>query len=350
MENNKLIYTVIKTAVENGIRYIEDNPKRGVRNLLDLGEFFSSGNFQKDFFKLSHEILSNENSFYYNIIDSLVKEISHKKLTVFGINIGYNSFTYGTRTIRENEKKLGYNIPWAIVFNFENDDHIELTEEELLKIINAGKKVGIYSYFILLKKNMPLKALSNILLENDDCAFTLFVEPDALNYEVIEKLSLHSNLCIFVSINYDYDKKNKTTAEKFNILKKHRCLCGLSYSYDDKNADYILSGKSAETMMSLKTSFAMYIKKRSCSIKTAQEIRNFINSLRIKDSYPVFMMDLYGDLERINEIISAKSCFLGINNRGQISISDSLNETSLNIRNKSLNEILASTMPKAKYT
>ncbi len=52
MDNYELTYAIITSAVENGIRYIQDNPKRGVRNLLDLGEYFAKGRFQKDFFEL----------------------------------------------------------------------------------------------------------------------------------------------------------------------------------------------------------------------------------------------------------------------------------------------------------
>ncbi len=59
-------------------------------------------------------ILTSEDSFYYDIIANIVKNTRHSTIAGFGINIGFNSLTYGANIIRENEKKFGYNIPWLM--------------------------------------------------------------------------------------------------------------------------------------------------------------------------------------------------------------------------------------------
>ena len=100
MESDELIYAIIRTAVDKGMHYIEKNPKRGVRNLVDLGEYFATGCFQKDFFLIAHEILDNEDTSYYKLIENIVKNTNHKKLMNFGINLCYNSWTYGADVLR----------------------------------------------------------------------------------------------------------------------------------------------------------------------------------------------------------------------------------------------------------
>jgi hypothetical protein len=345
MENYKLIYTIIKTAVETGIRYIEDNPKRGIRNLLDLGEYFASSPSQKSFFNLAHDLLKNENSHYYDILDTLVQNTNHKTLTDYGVNIGYNSLLYGANIIREHKKEHGFNVPWVIVFNFEKKDDDNLTNEEILDIINSGKNNGIYSYMILLGKNNILDDLYDVFEKNDKCAFTLFIDPSLINEKTVKKISSISNICIFVSID-NYEKSNFSKPEEFDLLNKYKCLYGGYCCYDNSSTINISNGTITDKLLSLNLNFAFCIRKNNCS-KEAEEITSdFIYKSRIEINSPVILIDFYSDLARISKIISMKSCFLSIDGRGQIYTSDIFNKTEYNIRNNSLENILSYTMPK----
>ncbi len=349
MENYKLIHAIITAAVKNGIRYIEDNPKRGVRNLLDLGEYFAAGRFQKVFFELAHEILNNEDSCYYDIIENLVKNTDHKNLTAYGINLGYNSFTYGANIIREHEKKHGYNVPWAIVFNFEEKQENALTGTEISNIINSGKNIGIYSYMILFGKNNISDTLYDIIEKNDNCAFTLFIDPDMISEETAQRIVGVSNVCIFASVN-DYDHANVSMVEKFDLLGKYKCLYGGYYCYDDSNVKNITDGTTSEILSALNLNLAYFIKNQGCSDKIAENICDYIYKTRIKINSPVFSIDFYGDFTRIDKIISTESCFLSIGSGGQVCVSDIYSATEHNIRETSLENILSCTMPKIKYT
>ncbi|WP_313343907.1 hypothetical protein [Sedimentibacter sp.] len=348
MENYKLIHTIIKTAVENGIRYIEDNPKLGLRNLLDLGEYFASGRFQKYFFNLAHEILNNEDSCYYDIIENLVKNTNHRNLTVCGINIGYNSFTHGANIIREHEKKFGFNIPWSIVFNFEGRSEDSLTGSEVSNIINSGRNIGIYSYMIFLGKNNISDSLYSIFEKNDDCAFIIFIDPCVINEETAEKISSIPNICIFALID-DYNESSGSVAEKFDFLRKYKCLHGGYYCYDDSNAGNIANGTITGTLLSLNLNFVIYVKRPGCSDVIAKNVYDYIYKTRTKINSPVFPMDFYGDIEYIDKIISDEPCFLSIGSCGQIGVPNISDETGHNIRSASLEDILATTMPEVKY-
>lgn len=348
MDNYQLTHTIIQIAVENGIQYIRDNPKRGVRNLLDLGEYFATGRFQKYFFNLAHEILYNENSLYYDIIESLVKNTDHKILTSYGINMGFNSFTYGAGIIREKEKKYGYNIPWTIIFNFAEKTKNHLTGAEVSNIISSGKDIGIYSYMFILSNNNLLNNLYDVFKKNNDCAFTLFIDTKLIDEATAKNISSMQNICILMSVD-DLKSSNNITAEKFNMLKKYKCLYGGYYFYDDNNAENISDGTVSHILQSLNLNFAVCIRKSGCSDIIAKGIYDYIYNTRVKINAPVFLIDLYGDCTRIDKIISVESCFLSINSYGQICVSDIFNKTQYNIRNKSLEYILSNTMPKVKY-
>lgn len=348
MENYKLIHTIIKTAVETGIRYIEDNPKRGVRNLLDLGEYFASSLSQKNFFNLAHDLLKNEDSYYYDIIDSLVQDTSHRTLTDYGINVGYNSLIYGGNIIREYEKEHGFIIPWSIVFNFEKKNSNSLTNTEILNIISSGKTIGIYSYMILLDKNNIFDTLYDVFEKNDDCAFTIFIDPGIINEEIVKKISCVSNICILVSID-GCEKSNGSKSEKFELLGKYKCLYGGYYCYDGSNAINISNGTIVGKLLSLNLSFAFFMRKNNCSNTVAEKTSDFIYKARTEINSPVFLIDFYGDHARIGKIISVESCFLSIDIDGQICVSDIFSKTEYNIRNDSLENILSHTMPRITH-
>ena len=159
MEKHKYMYTLIESAMGNGIRYIEDNPQRGIRNLLDLGEYFASGRFQKSFFDIAHEMLNNENSFYYYKIGDLVRNTNHRTLANFGINLGYNSFTYGASKIREYEKNLKLAIYDHIKTEFVDNNQLEYeaTKTDVKKPIPIEIKTKVYN-----KDNLPVDIKNEI--------------------------------------------------------------------------------------------------------------------------------------------------------------------------------------------
>lgn len=333
MDNYKLTRAIIKTAVEKGIRYIQDNPKRGVRNLLDLGEYFASGRFQKSFFDLAHEMLDNQDSCYYTMIENAVNNINHDTLTNFGINIGYNSFTYGAGIIRDKEKALDCKIPWVLVFDFRKKVENHLTKEKIFDLINQGKNLGIYSYIILIDKNDIMIDLSSIIKDNDDCAFIVFLSPEIINEEFSEKISNITNLCLLVNI--DELDEHRSNVE---LLKNYKCMYGGYFCYDCGTYSYITDGAVSYKILSMNSNFAVMIGKQNIQ-QPAADADTYIFDSRYNNS-PVFIMDFYEDIDRVNKIISDIVFFLSIDSMGQVYFDDLDNKTKLNIGTSSLKEIL----------
>lgn len=336
MENRDLIKTIIKTAVERGLKYIKEQPKRGTRNLLDLGEFFATGRFQKDFFGIANEILKNEDSPYFELIENIVDNTDHDLLTNFGINLGYNSFTYGAEKIREYKKNNRCNVPWTIIFNFENPQKNQLTSDEIAGLIKNGKEIGIYSYMFMIKNNETiLEPILKVMDKYKDCAFLLFLNSNLITKELTEETKRLKNTLLFINIfeeNCKYSKNSLLDAIK--LLRSKKCLFGLYKYYDDESVDSILNGEVTEEIMKLSCSYAMLIKGGNCSETNEESVYKSIKNSRTNMKLPVFLIDFYNDIAHINQNISDESCFLSINSCGQASVSN------LNIRSDSLEKIL----------
>lgn len=86
MINNQINIKMIETAINKGIRDMKDDPKRGIRNLVDLASHFASSSFQRNTLKLMQNMLSNLNSPYYDIVSYLVSNVDHDIIKTFGIN------------------------------------------------------------------------------------------------------------------------------------------------------------------------------------------------------------------------------------------------------------------------
>ena len=116
MDSRKITETMIDTALTRGLKEMEDDPKRTIRKLADMGKQFSTGRFQPKIFEIIQTLLENENSPYYDLLQYFLKHTDHNNAKRFGINIGYYSWTYYARTLREKAKEKGYSIPWSINF------------------------------------------------------------------------------------------------------------------------------------------------------------------------------------------------------------------------------------------
>lgn len=119
MIKQDLARVAIELAVKRGIEDIRTDHKRSIRRLVDLGDHFANGRFHKYFFKAIQTMLEDEDSAYYHLVSQVVDRVDAQTISTIGINVGYNSWTLGAKTIRANEAELGFNIPWAISFFIE---------------------------------------------------------------------------------------------------------------------------------------------------------------------------------------------------------------------------------------
>ena len=106
MNSQDITRALIDTTVARAMVEMDADPKRSVRKLCDLGRQFSRGRFQNQIFAIFQDLLRNDESPYYQAIDFLLRSNDPEALRQFGINIGYNSFTYGAPILRRKNFPL----------------------------------------------------------------------------------------------------------------------------------------------------------------------------------------------------------------------------------------------------
>ena len=149
---NSVSRILIETTVRQTLKGIQEDPERSIRNLVDMALQFSEGRFQSRFFATAHAWLKNDKSAYYNLIPDAVNHIETEHLVRLGMNIGYNSCTWGARRIRSNERRLGFNIPWAVFLQMEEGkERCDLGRYHW--VIQQGEELGIYSWALFAPEN-----------------------------------------------------------------------------------------------------------------------------------------------------------------------------------------------------
>lgn len=92
---NSLSRILIETTVRQTLKGLQEDPKRSIRNLVDMALQFSEGRFQNRFFGTAQTMLKNEGSAYYALVQDAASHIETEHLVTFGMNLGYNSCTWG---------------------------------------------------------------------------------------------------------------------------------------------------------------------------------------------------------------------------------------------------------------
>ncbi len=338
----RITNNIIEATLDKSIDYITKNGNRGVRNLVDLGAHFAEGRFQKDFFYYAQQILTNEECVYYDIVKNVVKNTAPNIIKKFGINLGYNSWTYGAKKIREYEQKYGYNIPWTLVFDFEKT---ALSGKKTSEILDSGTSLGILSEMFFVGSNAPaLYSLIPILSTYPDNAFFIFSEPELLTDDTFTQITDAGNIMLMMKMNEHDD----IIVDTLNNLRMHKCLYGIYCEYNGQNLDRVISNKNMDRIHKTASPFAFLVK--SGHIESIDSLLSFLHKAQENNHWPFFLVDFYHDLAHIDQIISTEDCFIAIKGDGRIAVGTMDSEKhQVNIMDSSLAAILKQTMPPVRY-
>lgn len=299
---------LIDNIVKKTIKDIQDDPERSTRNLVDMALNFADGKFQKQFLTLAQTMLKNENSSYYRLVPDIVSNVDHNKIRIFGMNIGYNSCTYGANLIREHESTKGFNIPWFISLAISGEGYLK--KKELYdSLISHGERLGIYTWLIFsegkTEKIMPL------IEKNPDHAFVLFTKSQEINNQVID-YALHVDNLMFA-----LEMKNGVE-DTCSILRKNKLLYSLYYPYEEKDLEEIKDGTLILDAEVMNPAFIGFLPKNNCPFFLQEGVYKTILDFRNKQLHRTIPLELVQDFIYVDYVISGDPCACHFDNQGNI--------------------------------
>lgn len=307
MENN-MSRILIETTVRQTLKGLRENPKRSIRNLVDMALHFSEGRFQSRFFETAHAMLEREDCAYYALVEDAVNHIETEHLVKFGMNLGYNSCTWGGQRIRMNETRLGFNIPWTVLFCMEQPQ-CSRHMAQYNSAIGEGEQLGIYCWMLLAHSN-PLELLP--LVENHpDSAFFLFCRSGDVTAAVLNEIAPLKQLMLVVRWDDNAD-------EACAMLRDAQLPYSVYYPYSSQDLPSILNGDLFCDTQQLHPLFTVLAAKPDCQAKVQQLVHRTAVKARTGQFYQTVPWELSCDTRNLDEIISDDACCVFFNGQGQL--------------------------------
>ena len=150
--------------------------RRVLRNAIEHGVRYSGNTHSRMVYRLVQEMLRSDDHPYYELCRGAARQVDERYMRSFGVNLGYENWYLGTAALRNNMRRLGCCLPWAISVRLSDAD-TRMEEEQALALLERFYALGTRC-FLLREDEARAALLKTLCAAYADCAFTLDV-PDA---------------------------------------------------------------------------------------------------------------------------------------------------------------------------
>ena len=310
MKREAVTRTILDTIVDRAIRDIGEDPQRSLRKLVDMGQMFAKGPFQKRYIGIIQQMLENGGSPYYDLVQDTVRHTDRTGLRTFGINVGWQSWTVGARQIRSVESCEGYDIPWSVTFRLEEAEPSQ--RANYFRLLDEGRGLGIYTYFLHCgASDHAIEIALDLARQAPECAFPLFLSPGLVE-SWMDRLSSLPNLLILL------DTGCEDWQAAAALLRKARRFFGYFIRCDSTDcADRVLSGAWVQSLLGHGGSMAFCLPEECCPDTVISRLHTYVETARSGQKQPLMLLDYYQDILLVDGIISESPRYLELFPDGQ---------------------------------
>jgi MoaA/NifB/PqqE/SkfB family radical SAM enzyme len=364
--------SVQKFTINRALSYMEKDPVENFPKLVSWAKQFTKGSeYNKTVDKF--ETYWREQNSYGQLIRRALTEFNPNVRKKLLENFFINSAIEGTPRIRGTSKKIGTNIPWAILMDptsacnlhcvgcwaaeYEKQDN--LSYEKMDEIITQGKDLGIYVY--LFSGGEPLvrkKDIIRLCEKHDDCVFIAFTNATLIDEAFVKDLQRVGNFAPAISIEGFEEqtdmRRGKGTYQKImramDLLKDSGIPFGFSTCYHSKNYETVASEEYIDFLIEKGCFFGWYFtymplgKDAALELMVDDKQREYMyyRVRDLRDKKPIWLMDFWNDGEFVGGCIAGGRTYFHINARGDCEPCAFIHYATHNINNCTLMEALES--------
>ena len=356
------------------LKNVDKNREQEVCKLIDLMEKYMSNEKLDINYDQAREIVNNKDGALNKYINRVLDEVDPKVLKTMALNLGFESFLYGTKTIRKMREKYDCNIPWLILMDptsacnlhctgcwaAEYGNKLNFTFEEMDNVVKQGKELGVYFYMFTGGEPLVRKDdLIRLCEKHNDCAFLSFTNGTLVDQAFCDELKRVGNLYLAISLEgfsevNDLRRGNGVFGKVMNamdLLKQNGLVFGTSICYTSKNCEAVTSEEFVDLMIEKGCRYAMYFhympvgNDATLDLLPSPEQRTYIKD-RVREirnmttGKGIFTMDFQNDGEFVGGCIAGGRNYFHINANGDAEPCVFIHYSGANIRTHSLLEIL----------
>lgn len=361
-------------AIDTAMKNADNDWESEVSKLMNLVQKYMSGEKLNVDYDKAKSMICDKNGTLNRYINKILSETNPHVLKTAALNLGFEAFFHGTKTIRRMRKIHDCNVPWLILMDptsacnlhctgcwaAEYGNRLNLTFEEMDHVIRQGKELGIYFYMFTGGEPLVRKAdLIKLCKKHSDCAFLAYTNGTLVDEAFCREMVRVGNLYLAISLEGFEDvndlRRGKGVFSKvmnaMDLLKKYGLIFGASICYTSKNIDAVTCDEFVDLMIEKGCRYALYFHYMPVGNDAASELlptpeqRIYMYS-RIREirnmttGKGLFTMDFQNDGEFSGGCIAGGRNYFHINANGDAEPCVFIHYSGANIRTHTLLEIL----------
>ena len=361
--------TVEVFAIKKALEYLDKDPETNMPKLMDWFDKFDVKNTLTTQRKIVRGVVESRDSNWYKLVLSLWKDIDPGVRNRLFENLIINATLIGCQKQVANQEKYKCNVPWAILMDptsacnlkctgcwaAEYGNHMNLTYEELDKVVKEGTALGTYVYLFTGGEPLVRKAdIIRLCEDHPDCVFSTYTNGTLIDEAFADEMLRVKNFIPSISIEGFEEatdgRRGHGTYQKImnamTILKNKKLPFGISCCYTSSNTEVISSEEYFDYMIELGAKFAWFFTYMPVGkgavpelMATAEQRELMYHKIReYRSTKSIFSIDFWNDGEYVGGCIAGGRSYCHINANGDIEPCAFMHYSDSNIREKSLLE------------
>ena len=338
--------------IDKVLAMVDKDREKGFLELVDWAEQFWGNGFSKEDYDKVRTAIKDPDNRWIKFINRVLDETDPHVAKMAALNLGFEAFFRGTKMIRKNREIYHCNIPWLILMDptsacnmhctgcwaAEYGNRLNLSFEDMDRIVTQGKELGIYLYFFT--GGEPLVRKDDIIRlceKHDDCGFHAFTNGTLIDEKFCQNMKRVGNFSVAISLegfNEVNDlRRGKGVFDKvmhaMDLMKQYGLIFGTSICYTSKNYKVVTSDEFLDMIIEKGARFSWYFhympvgNEASCELLPDPDQREYmyhrIREIRaMKGGKPIFAFDFQNDGEYVGGCIAGGRNYCHINPNGDV--------------------------------
>ncbi len=361
-------------AIDATLKSLKKDREKAIMNIINLTQKFMGDNLTEGFYEQARKLFEDPDRKWMRYVNRLLDETDPHVAKMTALNLGYQAAFAGTKKIRKMREIHDCNIPWLILMDptsacnlhcmgcwaAEYGHKLNLTLEEMDRIVTQGKELGIYFYMMTGGEPLVRKAgIIKLCEKHNECAFHCYTNGTLIDQAFCDEMRRVGNLSLSLSLE-GFEEVNdfrrgegiyKKVLAAMDLLHENGLIFGNSVCYTSKNMEAVTSDEFFDLLIAHGSRFAWYFHlmpvgmKASPDLMPTSEQREYIYH-RIREvrgfegGKEIFVMDFQNDGEYVGGCIAGGRNYCHINPKGDVEPCVFIHYSGANIREKSLLECL----------
>ena len=333
---HKVERAAFSTAIDGILKYVNKDEKdreKAFLKLVDLSEKFMGDTFSKESYDAARRMIRDPDSKWMQYVNRILNEVDPHVIKMSALDYGFEAAFCGKKEINEMRVKHQCNIPWLILMDptsacnlhctgcwaAEYGNRLNLSFEDMDRIVTQGKELGIYLYFFT--GGEPLVRKDDIIRlceKHDDCGFHAFTNGTLIDEKFCQEMKRVGNFSVAISLE-GFDEVNDLRRGKgvfdkvmhaMDLMKQYGLIFGTSICYTSKNYKVVTSDEFLDMIIEKGARFSWYFhympvgNDASCDLLPDPDQREYmyhrIREIRaMKGGKPIFAFDFQNDGEYV---------------------------------------------------